>query len=362
MAMNNFFKRTKSSVIFRKTIFVFRIGNLGDSLVALPSVRKIQQLNPDAKIVLITEQAPNSYVSTWSVFKLTGVFHDVVFYKKELLDIIRVIGSIRKEKNPSLYYLAPHRSIEAVRRDKFFFEKICGIKEIKGFDFLVEPEAIKNSAGKMMRQEKESLQLLKSINDGVTSELPPRPYIQPSKKDFAKVYSLVPNFSNSVFRIALTPGSKMLSKKWPIQRYSDFVNRVLQSDFAVEIIIFGAVEEEYEANFILTNSLSKRVISLVGKTSIGESAAALTLCSVYVGNDTGTMHLASSMGLPCLGIFASRANPGRWEPFGNENTILRKELPCSGCNLETCANHANKCLTEITVDNVFQAFSDIKNR
>jgi len=339
-----------------ETVFVFRIGNLGDSLVALPAVQKIKKLNIKSKLVLITEQYPSEkVVNSWSIFSLTKIFDGVIFYEKKLGSIIRLIWLLRKKKNARLYYLAPDRGIKSLQRDKFFFKTICGIKKSHGFSTVVEAESKRDSEGNLSRQEQEYFQLLKSVTDSIPIEIPDRPYIHPSKEDFLKAKEFMGNCDKVPMSIALGPGSKMLAKQWPVERFSKFISRILISHPELYIFIFGASEDHIQSDFICANNQSERVISLVGKTTIGESAAALSLCSLYVGNDTGIMHLASTMGLPCVGIFASRANPGRWEPFGDENIIIRKELPCSGCDLQICLDQANKCLTDITVDEVFSA-------
>ena len=65
----------------KPSVFVFRIGQLGDSLVALPAIQKIKELNHGFNIVLITDQADNeNYVNSWAVFELTKVFSEKIPY------------------------------------------------------------------------------------------------------------------------------------------------------------------------------------------------------------------------------------------------------------------------------------------
>jgi ADP-heptose:LPS heptosyltransferase len=81
----------------------------------------------------------------------------------------------------------------------------------------------------------------------------------------------------------------------------------------------------------------------------------LERCALYVGNDTGTMHLAASVGTPCVAIFSARDNPGKWEPTGPGHIVLRHEVPCAGCMLETCVDNDLECLKAISVDEVLAA-------
>ncbi|HTK37882.1 MAG TPA: glycosyltransferase family 9 protein, partial [Pyrinomonadaceae bacterium] len=83
-------------------------------------------------------------------------------------------------------------------------------------------------------------------------------------------------------------------------------------------------------------------------------AALLHKCTLYLGNDTGTMHLASAVGVPCVAIFSAADRAGQWEPFGNNNYVLRKRVECEGCGLDICC-FQNMCLDLISADEVYAA-------
>jgi len=256
----------------------------------------------------------------------------------------------------------PDRPAILRQRDKIFFEKICGIKYIVGFDSVVDKESIKDKYGSLTWQQPEFEQLLRLVLPSSPMsklEILPRPYLYPAEKDFNKVKKIMKLGSQKCLTIALGPGSKMLGKKWPVERYSEFVSYTLNTFSNCRVVIFGAPNEQNDSDYICDNNRSKRLISLVGSTNIIESAAALSLCTFYVGNDSGTMHLAAAMGLPCIGIFSSRANPGRWEPFGSQNIILRKDSNHVGCELVSC-HLCLKGLKKISLEEVIDATTIMK--
>lgn len=346
---------SKLKKIMQKKIYIYRIGSLGDSIVALPTIKKIQERYKQSSLVLVTEKSTSSPINSWSVLRLANIFDDVIFYNKSLKSIFNLVLTIRKENHATLFYLAPYRPKLNLLRDWIFFRILCGINNLNGFGSSVEPESYKDKEGNLPFQVKEYLQLLKVISDNSNENEFKRPILRPSNDDLFKAKKLLSSLPLNSIILALAPGSKMSSKKWPIKNYSQLVNKILSLDKNFSIAILGGQQDVEEADFILNQNESSRLISLAGKTSIAESAAVMSLTSMYIGNDTGTMHLASAMGINCLGIFASRANPGRWEPFGNNNIILRKELDCSGCDLEVCDKN-NQCLRDISVEEVFNAF------
>jgi heptosyltransferase III len=313
--------------------------------------------------VLVTDQTDNkNHVNSWAVFKLTKLFSEVVFYKRTLLAIMKLILRLRREPKAKLYYLMPDRPVILRQRDKIFFEKICGIKCIIGFDSVVDRESIKDKYGKLTRQQPEFKQLFRSILPSSSLsklEILPRPYLYPSEKDLNKIKKIMKLDTQECLTIALGPGSKMLGKKWPVERYSELVSHILKTSSNCRVAIFGAPNEQPESDYICDSNQSDRLISLVGSTNIIESAAALSLCAFYVGNDTGTMHLAAAMGLPCIGIFSSRANPGRWEPFGAQNIILRKDSDHAGCELLSC-HLCLEGLKKISLGEVIDATTKMK--
>ena len=84
------------------------------------------------------------------------------------------------------------------------------------------------------------------------------------------------------------------------------------------------------------------------------AAAALGRCALYLGNDTGTMHLAAAVGTPCVAIFAAIDQANRWKPFGVHNALFRTRVECEVCLSPECFND-NICLRQINAEDVFEA-------
>ena len=96
-----------------------------------------------------------------------------------------------------------------------------------------------------------------------------------------------------------------------------------------------------------------------GALGIRQSLAALRRCRLYVGNDTGTMHLAVAAGTRCVAIFSARDRPGLWEPYGSGHRVLRRKIECEGCELMECTEKGNACTLAIGVDEVVSACRSI---
>jgi ADP-heptose:LPS heptosyltransferase len=152
--------------------------------------------------------------------------------------------------------------------------------------------------------------------------------------------------------LAVGPGTKMPAKQWPIERFREVVARLIE-EFDVWPVVFGGGEDR-QAGEILLNDW-QRGYNAAGALDIRTAALALKRCAAYVGNDTGTMHLAAAVGVPSVAIFSSRERPGMWYPHGEENAIFRSSIDCEGCGLVRCVVRDNECLKRITVDEVTTA-------
>lgn len=157
------------------------------------------------------------------------------------------------------------------------------------------------------------------------------------------------------FRCAVAPGAAFGSAKcWLPERYAAVADRLI-SERDADVIIFGGSGEEEIAEKIQL-AMRGRAISLVGKTRVGDLAPLLSRCSVFVGNDSGAMHVAAAVGLPVVGIFGP-TDPDGTSPVTPQFTLIREPVSCSPCFLRKCPID-HRCMTRIEADRVFRAVSE----
>jgi heptosyltransferase III len=350
-----------------KTILVFRIGQLGDTLQSVPAVRAIRAAHPEDTLVLLTDRhAASGAVTAWDVLGATGLFADVRYLPVPAMpaDYLALAKQIRRLAPHRLYYLPPMpRTRWQVERDRFFFKYICGISDIVGLR-ATGRYPVRDPDGRLVRLEKESARLLSWIAadlprvavDSVDARL------QPDETERLRAKSIVDAAGFSGCRlIAFAPGSKMQAKTWPEDRYEAVGRELLRAEANVRLVVVGAAHERPIGDR-LCRAWGPRALNVAGQLTIRESAALLERCSLYVGNDTGTMHLAASVGTACVAIFSARDNPGKWEPRGEGHAVLRHEAPCAGCMLETCIERGRACLMAIEPAHVLAAVRPLIDR
>jgi hypothetical protein len=305
-------------------------------------------------MTLITNApAHKGMVTAWDVLKHTGLFSRVIFYERNHpLQLARLAYQCRQAHDPILYYLTPSRTLRQVQRDRVFFQAACGFRRIKALS--PSPTASERDAtGKLVWLPRECDRLLTMV-DPEGSPVQDPPFLMPPEAAHERAAELLAPIAHRPI-IAFGPGSKMPAKKWFLDRYVALVQRLVDEHPEVGVAVFGGSEDHEDGETLVAAAGADRAVNVAGAANIIESAAALARCKLYIGNDTGTMHLAGIMGVPCVAIFTSRANRDMWDPWGSEHVVLRRDLPCSGCLLERCRKERMRCLDLIEVDDVWAA-------
>lgn len=182
-------------------------------------------------------------------------------------------------------------------------------------------------------------------------------YVPVRKTDEASIESKLSQrgIKRTDLLIAVHPGASCPSKRWPLERFASLIERLIEK-YDVRVILVSGPDEMTQVA-ILKQRLKDDIIDLSGKTSVGELAALLKRCKLFVSNDSGPVHIATAVGTPNAVIFG-RGQPGlsprRWGPTGKKDIALHKDVGCGVCLAHNCKK-GFKCLSAITVDEVFGA-------
>jgi len=152
------------------------------------------------------------------------------------------------------------------------------------------------------------------------------------------------------------------AKTWPTDRVTAFVDRVADRETARIVLIGDAVAREAAATIRAVSTHDWRetlgpdagCVDLVGKTSLAELAGLLGTAVVFVGNDSGSMHLAAALGTPTVGIYGSSSTA--WtRPLGTRTTTVSAEgFACQPCFLKSCPEDTF-CLDTLDAERVHAA-------
>ena len=153
----------------------------------------------------------------------------------------------------------------------------------------------------------------------------------------------------SALRVAFGAGASYgAARCWPPSRFAELANR-LQTQSNADVVLFGTAAEAGVSRAISTE-MRNAPIDLTGKTAIADLPALLSQCHLFIGNDSGAIHVAAGVGLPVVAVIGP-TDPNGTAPVTPQCSIVQQKPYCSPCFLPRCPTD-HRCMTKITADMV----------
>ena len=308
---------------------------LGDAVMSVPAIRAIKAGRPDAHI---TVAVPSKIASMWKL--VPEVSEIIPLPNKSLLAAVR---SIRRRSLFDVVILFPNSLRAALET------WLTGIPRRVGYrghfrSWLLNqiicqretPGPIEHQADRYMRVARE---LGANVQDNWREALP-------RVRDISDGTGTVPPGDECV-KLALSPGAEYgLAKRWLPQRFAE-VAAVVAAKLSVQWILLGTAKDVAVGEMI-ARTLGHSCVNRVGQTTLEQLIDELRECRLLLTNDTGTMHLASLLGVPTVAIFGS-TEPRLTGPLGDRHIIVRHQVECSPCFLRECPIDF-RCMKAVSVD------------
>jgi lipopolysaccharide heptosyltransferase I len=343
-------------------ILVIRLSSLGDVLMSVPAVRALRQQFPNAHISWLAEGsvagvlAQQEFIDDVIYFQRgalsrhlkTGHFSTTAYILKDFLKNLRqrkydlIIDLHGIAKSVGLMMLA--RGRRTVGFGPMFAKDMSHLfyrEQVNGIQKRVHKVERNMLVANYMGCKDTAAELPLSAHDEA------RRYIN----DFFQSH----NIRGPVFAVNPFASKDSAFKRWPLERYVDLIRKIKEDNMGSVIIIWGPGERE-EAHRL--TAMAGARVELACQTDIAQLYALLAQCSVYVGGDTGTTHLASAAQIPVVSLFGPTDFIVN-RPYSRKSIIIRKEMPCSPCKNKNCKTR--ECLMNISVDEVFDALKKISH-
>lgn len=287
-------------------ILIFRVGSIGDSIVALDAVYTIKMNNSRSKIFILcnkNDQASNGTESVYSVLSIFGL-SDGCFEYSKTIDLIKINKYLKNNNITKLYYLMPKRNFFQKIRDKIIF-RLMGLNA-QGINLFDSDE---NKYTKNYVYESESQRLLRKLS-GL------------EKHSFN--YEIIGKKENKN-AITICIGTRHVVNDWGIENWSKLIKLIFyKQDDAIINIIGGGFDVD-NANYLRKIKINS-INNYCGELGILESIELIANSRVYIGHDSGAMHLASLTQTPIVVLFSNKNKPGIWNPVCKNASILRNKM------------------------------------
>lgn len=392
--------------VIMKHILIKLPNWLGDAMMLTPTIDFLVRIFPNVKIILVGNNLSSSVFSIQD--SIIKIFIDNTKKAKGIINRIRSTMKLANDINSYLYIQNITLDCAITTQNNFFsaflIAKITakkhigyGDKNIFGMRKFFLTDVVKYKSGRPPECTHQVLSYIHLL-------LPILPY------SFFKDYPLdtkASHYNQSASRIqnilyqeakelklylpittqkghqniiAISTGASYGdSKMWLISHFIEIIIDFVKKGYMIRI--YGTQSEidrnnqiEQEANKALPKNYQDKIENLSGKTNIQELTNSLNECKLYIGNDSGTTHIARALKIPSIIIFGPM--PFAWcSPWSKSQTIkkdshyitdnaisIQKDLDCVPCKQKTCPLKHHNCMKLITPDEVLKlSYTLLKN-
>ena len=343
-----------------KRVLVYRLGSLGDMVVALPALHLVARAFPNAERRMLTNVPVSSKApAAAAVLDGAGLIHGYFKYKvgtRTARDLLSLWWRLVRWRPEVVVYMAAFRGHASVVRDARFF-RLCGIRRQIGVPLTSEmqenlwqetAQAVEPEAARLARN-------LAELGDGQLDD-PASWDLRLNDAELENARSAV-KAADGMPLIAVSIGTKVQSKDWGKENWRELLTQVAAAYPGHVLVLCGAADEAGASEFAAHGwrraaGSDATVLNLCGRLTPRESAAIFAASRIFIGHDSGPMHLAAAVQTPCVAIFAARNRPRMWFPYGPRHRVIYHKVQCWGCGLETCIVEKKRCILSITVAEV----------
>ena len=316
-------------------ILIIRLSSIGDIVLATPLVRCLRTAVPSVQIDFLVKKkyseilSANPYISNLIFFE-NNIFETAKRIKKEKYDFILDIHN-----NFRTFLLTLFSGAKILRYKNYMFRRFF-LAEF-GLNFYKERERI--PVFQRYLKTAEPLGILYD-NKGL---------------DFFIDKNAENKFEQVRINqcIGICPVAVWKTKRWLKQNFVDLAKKILDKQDC-EILIFGGKNDfDYCENIKI--QIGPKAKNLCG-LSLKETAVALRKCKQLLTNDTGLMHIAEALKIPTISIFGPTVEEFGFYPQSEKSKIISKNYFCKPCSTKgssKCPVGDFRCMTEISVEEVF---------
>ncbi|MDG4880395.1 glycosyltransferase family 9 protein [Mesorhizobium sp. WSM4884] len=162
--------------------------------------------------------------------------------------------------------------------------------------------------------------------------------------------------------VAVHAGASFPGRRWQPERFAAAIERI-STETGLDVVLVGGPDENEATDKIMATAKAP-VVNLVGALSLETLLALLKEARLFLGNESGPMHMAAAAGTPVVGLFGL-TNPAQWGPVGVPSISLRPPMPCDCVGGDLCRRTDPSkacCVWRLEVDSVVEAVRELLAR
>ena len=334
-----------------RNLLIIKLRYIGDVLLATPTVRAIKAARPDVRVTMMVNRGTEDVLSG-----NPDIDELIALDKGSLAAQSRLIAGLRHRRFDTV--------IDLTDGDRSaFLSWTSGAPVRIGFNDEDRwrghyyAQVVQSLSGVRHRIDRD-LEALKPLGIQAVSKAP-QLWLTPEEENSADQLLDQLGVQRSQSTVILQPGARYWFKAWPPERFAELADR-LTSQYGCQVLIGGSDQDDDLAQQIRQMAKSRSII-MAGRTTIKQFAAIAKKSALFVGSDSGAMHVATAVGTPVVALFGP-SNPAEWGPRGGAAEVIYKGLDCRTCFHPTCLRGEQNCMQLITIDEVIMAAARLLGR
>jgi predicted lipopolysaccharide heptosyltransferase III len=326
-----------------RNILVIKLRYLGDVLLATPTLQALKAAYPSARQTMLVNRG------TEEILHANPYVDDVIPLERgSIFQQCRFVADIRRRRFDTVVDLTDGDRAAILSRMTGAPVRIGFNAEQRWTGRCYTTVVKSHAASHRIERDMAALAPL-----GVAAK-DSRPRIWLTPEDESQAEDLLRRLAVQSDRrwVVIQPGARYWFKAWPPERFAEVADRLIER-YDCQVLVGGSPQEAGLAESVVRHA-KRDLISFAGFSNVRTLAALLKRAALFVGNDTGALHLASAVGTPVVGLFGP-SNPAEWGPRGEPAEVLYKGLDCRICFHPTCQRGEQNCMKLITTDEVLAA-------
>ena len=356
-----------------KSIIVFRLDQLGDLVLTTPLFRELRRNFPNARCTVVVHPGQQAILTTnrnvdeilplqevktkLLPARARGLVSALWFYwtrlRRRQFDIAISPRWDVDESMATMLCILANADIRVGRSEHVSEAKRrinCGFDA--AFDALIPPSGMRHEVDR-------NLEVISALG-GRVGDRSLEICLTANDRKFAA--ELLTHHDRRRLRVAIGIGGRAASRRWPLHQYADVIMRLNRNHGVQPVIVCGREEEADASALASLLPIQPYILSGVPLRAV---CAVLECCDLFVGNDSGTAHLAAAMDCPTIVVSKhprdgdpEHANsPERFAPRGSRYRVVQPVAGADGCRI-ACRASEPHCIKLVTVEMVFAAVAE----
>ena len=345
----------------KNKILIAKLSAIGDVVLSVPVAAALRERFPDAEISWLVGKAAAPLLENNPNIHHLMIIDETIFWRKRWIPLLRLFFKLRAERFDAVYILHWSQWFHG-----FFW--LLGVPQRIGF--ARDGRAFRLTRSRPYQEAADSVhdvaQYL-SLTE-CSSRLLPAIYFSPQERASLPLLIAEETLPENGPCIAIAPGGGhnaklfMPQKRWPADHFSQLLSLLLAKEPQTTFLVLGDQSEQH----LLREDLlaHPRVRLIAGRLSLRQTALLLSRCALFVGNDSGLLHVAGALRIPSVSLFGPTSPLGKLPEWTPHAALYTREVcsPCYKYGEAPPCPYGLRCLHKISPEQVIETIDQVLHR